>query len=116
MNFLKETIEFISDGCLNTDDIVFIGSIWLDYGCTWEEFKIIADFDYSNGYGIEHIATDLWIGFRCGSRMYRKGRDGKECWEWCSPDDALVVPESKRKILNLGGDDYNCPTLEDLNE
>lgn len=112
-NLLKETIGDITNSGHNPKDIIFIGSVRSGYSCTWEEFKLLADFEYDSGYGSQKVATDLAIFFSENSYMSRKEYDGSEWWEYCSPQK---LPTQTRKITTLGGDERMWSSLKEINE
>ena len=50
-NFLRETRQEIEGIGRRIDEIVFIGSRDGEYECSWDEFSVLADHDYDNGFG-----------------------------------------------------------------
>ena len=108
-------MEAIHDSGHSNIDIKFIGSRDGKYGCSWREFKELAQVEYGNGYGTQqHIATDLVIVFEDGQIMTRGECDGSEWWEYTKP---FVMPTSgTEQIKSLGGNHTIYETLEDINE
>lgn len=98
MNLLNETIEDIELSGRTPEDIIFIGSEQSGHCCTWEEFKVIADIEYSCGYGAQEIGRDLVIVFSDGAKMYRHEYDGSECWRFSLP---FVMPDKKKQLLRV---------------
>lgn len=112
MNLLKETIECIKESGHTVNQIVFIGSEKSGHSCTWEEFEILANKEYDNGYGRQKVAKDLIIVFSDGQKMWRGEYDGSEWWEFSTP---FKMPETKKPIKNLFSE-FGCYSLEPLNE
>ena len=110
-NLLKETKADIKNSGHKISDITFIGSIDSGYSCTWDEFLIIADIEYDNGFGGQEIASDLTIVFGDGSTMWRAEYDGSEWWEYSKP---VEIPENQKKILKLNGGSWT--NLKELHE
>lgn len=98
MNFLKETLKVLDDLQMESDDILFIGSADGKYGCTWEEFNKLADFEYHEGFGGQEIPSDIVIVFDDRSYLTRYEYDGSESWQY---NKVLTVPEIYFKINNF---------------
>lgn len=113
MNLLKETLRDIAEKGNTIDDIVFIGSKDGRYGCSWQEFEVLADFDYNNGFGAAHVASDLIIVFKDASTMWRYEYDGCEWWNYSNP---FELPKSFKSIKNLGGNKHMWDSLQDIHE
>ena len=115
MNLLQETIEDITLSGHSAEDIIFIGSERSAYSCTWEEFKELADDEYSSGFGAQEVASDLIIAFSDGSKMWRHEYDGSENWAYSSPFEA---PETTLPIKNLfvTGTQVGWCDLEEMNK
>lgn len=107
-NLLEETLKTIESHAYLPEDIVFIGSGDGEYGCTWEEFTQLANFDYDEGYGGQEIATDLIIVFSNGTYLQRGEYDGFEWWELVEP---IKVPKTYKPIKGLSG---RWSTLEEI--
>jgi hypothetical protein len=99
-NLLKETKEAIASSGHTPTDIVFIGSEASGHCCTWEQFRHLADREYSDGYGAAEVATDLIIVFSDGQKMWRGEYDGSEWWEFSTP---FKQPDKSLPISNLFG-------------
>lgn len=110
-NLLQETIQDIENSGHNVQDIVFIGSSYSGYSCTWNEFLLLADIEYNSGYGAQEVASDLTIVFRDGITMWRSEYDGSEWWEYVKPVES---PKEQKKITKLTGGMW--ATLADLND
>ena len=82
MNLLKETIEDIHRFGKSLSDISFIGSSIKDINISWEQFLILANKEYDNGYGSQEVSKDLIIVFNDGSYMDRSEYDGSEWWSY----------------------------------
>lgn len=82
VNLLQETRECITGAGYTSNDIVFIGSTEERFSCTWEEFSIMADKEYYNGYGGAEVYEALVIVFKDGGWMERGEYDGSEWWEF----------------------------------
>ncbi len=109
-NLLEETKSAIADSGHTEADIIFIGSEQSGHQCTWEEFCVLADKEYDNGYGNPEVAYDLIIVFSDGHKMWRGEYDGSEWWEYSSP---FAMPTEKHPIhslfaLGLCGDLAKC--------
>ena len=83
-NFLQETLMAIRGAGHTLEDIGFIGSR-SGYSCTWDEFLVLADFEYDSGYGAQWVADDLVIRFSNGGWLRRDEYDGSENWTYVSP-------------------------------
>jgi hypothetical protein len=100
MNLLQETTECIARSGHTPEDAIFIGSTESGHGCTWDEFRSLADFDYDPGFGAAEVPTDLRIVFSDGSDMRRGEYDGQEWWEYSKP---FVRPSEPKAIHTLEG-------------
>lgn len=109
MNLLQETIEDISNSGHRIEDIIYIGSEESGHCCDWEEFKILADIEYYDGFGAQEIASDLVIAFSGGAKMWRHEYDGSERWEYSRP---FVAPKEKKKIKTLRNGSMWCDLSE----
>ncbi len=98
MNLLKETIDVILVCGHSPEQIIFIGSECSGHSCTWNEFKLLADHDYDNGFGITEVATDLVIVFSDRSKMFREEYNGSEFWKY-SP--LFRMPIDQKRISSL---------------
>jgi hypothetical protein len=86
-NLLDETRAAIADSGHTPADVVFIGSEESGHACTWDEFCLLADREYEEGFGAAEVADDLVIVFRDGAKMWRGEYDGSEWWEYSTPFD-----------------------------
>lgn len=98
INLLEETKRDIEDAGYKTENIVFIGSQETGHQCTWNEFCVLADKEYGDGFGSQNVASDLIIVFDDGAFMRRAEYDGAEWWEFKRP---FVPPKEKKKIKTL---------------
>lgn len=111
INLLAETIYCIEDHEKETKDIIFIGSEITGHSCSWDEFIILSDRVYDQGFGPAEVAADLIIVFSDGCIMRRREYDGSENWVMCSP---FSMPDEKKPIRFLfarAGREY----LEEIN-
>ena len=105
-NLLKETENELECIGKTPNDIARIGSYDGEHGCTWEEFKELADIEYDSGYGIQKVATDLIILFRDGTWLERKEYDGSEWWSYVTPPDFNSLFDIPNEIESLQGRGY----------
>lgn len=112
MNLLNETIEDIAESGHKVEDIIFIGSEESGHSCTWDEFVLLADREYDDGFGAQEVADDLVIVFSDRSKMWRHEYDGSEYWAYSRPFNAppekkpiksLFVPSERVGWMSLGG-------------
>lgn len=111
MTFLEETLHAIEGSGHVIQDIIFIGSEESGHQCEWSEFETLANFDYNNGYGAAHVATDLIVVFSDGAKLWRGEYDGSEWWEYSTP---FLKPEEKHSISTLSRNGM-WDSLSDLN-
>lgn len=114
MNLLKETIEDIKQSGHDQNDIIFIGSEFSGYSCTWDEFIKLADHEYDAGFGAQKVATDLVIVFNDGAKMWRREYDGSERWDYSSPFKMPMETKPITRLFtrNIGWDDLNAINKE----
>ena len=110
-NFLEETSGAIREAGLTADDIIFIGSEDTGHQCAWDEFCVLADFEYGDESGTTTIAADLIIAFIGGERLRRAVVGSFEWWEVLWP---FQRPEENLPIKHLRGGGI-FPTLETQN-
>lgn len=91
INLLQETKDCIECIEKSINDIIYIGDLEGNC-CTWQEFEVMSDFDYNDGYGGAEVLTDLVIIFNNGTWLERGEYDGSEWW------DCKKCPE----VLNNG--------------
>lgn len=101
-NLKQETIKAIEDSGHTPDQIIFIGSEQSGHRCTWEEFCILADRDYDNGFGGQEVARDLIIIFQDGHKMWRAEYNGSEWWRYSTP---VNIPEEVHPINTIFAQD-----------
>jgi len=116
MNLLQETLEDIKQSNHTFEDIVFIGSESSGYSCSWEQFTLLADREYNDGFGAPEVATDLKIVFSDDCAMWRNEYDGSEEWLYSRP---FKMPDDKKQIISLftnhiGWDDLKTINTEKL--
>ncbi len=107
MNLLEETIKDLDYFGYSYKEIVHIGNS--EYGCTWEEFKSLADIEYDAEFGGQEIANDLKIIFKDGNFLYRYEYDGRESWAQSKTE----VPKEYKQILKLKSEKY-WESLEEI--
>lgn len=116
MNLLKETKETIAASGHTEADIVFIGSEESGHECTWDEFCLLADVEYDDGFGAQEVAEDLIIVFSDGQKLWRDEYDGSEGWMYSTqfkrPEKALPITRLTVNKTNFVG----WADLADLNE
>lgn len=83
-NLLHETLETLSAAGKSPSDVRWVGGITRaneDYAGSWDEFAILADFEYNDSYGGNEIDGDLVI---VGDDWWleRGEYDGSEWWEF----------------------------------
>ncbi len=99
-NLLDETLASFQRHNLDPADITYIGSSETDHCCSWSDFVVLANVEYSAGYGAQEVARDLIIVFSDGTRMERGEYDGSEWWEVRKP---FVPKETQTPIKKLVG-------------
>jgi len=109
MNLLEETIEYITQSGHTPDQIIFIGSEESGHQCTWDEFCVLANREYDNGYGLQKVAEDLVIVFKDKQKMWRGQYDGSEWWEFSKP---FKKPRKALPIKTLFREDKGMVGLE----
>jgi hypothetical protein len=82
INLLIETQLMLNRLQKTPDDVIFIGSQDGEFACTWEEFQLLANQEYDNGYGAQKVACDLIIVFNDNSYLDRSEYDGSENWRY----------------------------------
>lgn len=97
-NLLSDTTTAINSTGHAPIDIAFIGSADGSYGCTWDEFQKLADFEYDSGYGSAEVPHDLIVIFSDGTHLSRGEYDGSEWWDY---NEQPSVPDSYIPIVNL---------------
>lgn len=79
MNLLENTIQNLKEQGKKEVDVRWVGT--KTHKCTWEDFKAIADTEFSSGFGSPQVAEDLLI---VGDNWWleRHEYDGSEWWEY----------------------------------
>jgi len=113
MNLLQETIKDIELSGHKVEDIAFIGSKKTGHRCSWEEFEVLSDQDYYDGFGAQQVASDLIIVFGDGSSMWRHEYDGSEYWKYATP---FVMPKHEKPIKSLFARSVGWSSLQDINQ
>lgn len=103
MTFLEETIEKIKQSGHNTADVLWVGSSDGEYAISWEEFTMIAGFDYDSGWGSQKIATDLVVVFHDGGWLDRHSYDGSEWWVFKKTPSISPSPKKFQRLTGRFG-------------
>lgn len=111
MNLLWETAGILNELEYSTNDIAFIGSRDGKYSCSWNEFKILANKNYDNGFGAPEVATDLIILFKNNSWIERDSYDGSEWWKYVARFRSL---DKTLPIKRLFAVEAGWETIEDI--
>ncbi|UXM90910.1 hypothetical protein [Paenarthrobacter sp. JL.01a] len=101
-NLLTETLDAIERSGHTPEQVTFVGSQDAEYRCTWDEFTVLADVTYDDGYGAAEVATDLIIRFDDGRKMWRGEYDGSEWWEF-DPIGTVDYSNPGKPIQKLTG-------------
>jgi hypothetical protein len=96
MNLLKETIDKIQAYHKEISDIVYIGD-GEGSSCTWDEFTLMANREYDDGYGGAEVLTSLKIVFDDNTWLERGEYDGSEWWNYME----LPNVKADSKLTNL---------------
>lgn len=116
-NLLEETIKKLANNGKLETDVLWVGT--RTHKTTWEQFKIIADTEYHDGFGGQEVARDLLIVGK-DWWMERHEYDGSENWEFktliTEPTEtidlkALTTSQSKK----LGYNASSWSTLLEIN-
>jgi len=108
-NLLNETIEFLKEHNLSESDVRWVGCI--DFKTSWENFKDVANKEYSSGYGWQKVASDLLV---VGDNWWleRWEYDGSEGWSFKQfPKEPQKTVKLKRAISNS----YGWKDLKEMN-
>lgn len=116
-NFLEETIRCLNENGKTEEDVLWVGRGFGKFGsfnsigsfsrffrncfsdtpekykATWEDFKLKADFNYDDGYGMVYIPADLIV---VGKDFWleRAEYDGSEWWEFMTvPAEPALAKE-----------------------
>lgn len=115
INLLEETREDIYASGHTIRDIMFVGSRNGKLRLSWKEFKKIANFKYDNGYGSQHIATDLIVYFKDKTYLDRHEYDGSERWQFNDIFNYSSTDEYQTYNC-VGGSHIMWETLENINK
>ena len=79
MNLLKETLEFLIEHDLTSEDVCWVGDG--ENYCNWNTFAAHASFNYDDSYGCQEINDNLIV---VGKDWWleRHDYDGSEWWEF----------------------------------
>lgn len=102
-NLLNETLEILEENGKTPADVLWVGGG--QYAATWDEFAVLADADYYNGYGGTEVPVDLYV---VGDDWWleRHEYDGSEWWEFktmphrhANPEPLLYVIDARDATL-----------------
>lgn len=95
MNLLEETEEVLKKHGKTFKDVLWIGGS--DFTISIEDFKILADTEYNEGFGAPEVAVDLVV---VGHDWWleRTDYDGAEDWAFKTLPEK---PEEERKIKRV---------------
>lgn len=81
INLKDETFEILNDYGKTWDDVEWIGSVSRNLTIDKNQFLILADREYDNGYGGNEVSLDLVV---VGKDFWleRHEYDGSEWWEF----------------------------------
>jgi hypothetical protein len=98
MNLLQETLNELKIKGKTPDDVEWVGS--KDMYFYWDHFEKIANIEYHDGFGAQHIARDLVIVGK-DFWMERIEYDGSESWDYRTP---IIKPDHycEVKVLHKG--------------
>lgn len=114
-NLLQETNEVLLENGYKWEDVNFIGSADGEYFCTYEEFKVLADVEYNDGYGGQEVASDLVIRLNDGGLLYRHEYDGAEEWYVHKPIPVGVEIKKIKRLTGGSWDDLKTLNKENTN-
>jgi len=117
-NLLKETLNHLTHRNKSEKDVIWVGTLHVK--TTWEDFKLISDTYYDDGYGAQEVARDLLI-VGDGWWLERHEYDGSEGWSY---KETPKIPTKNVKLRALTvdqgikfNDDLSCGwcDLESIN-
>ena len=81
INLKDETLEILNEHGKTWDDVEWIGSVSRNLTIDKNQFLILADREYNNGYGGNEVSLDLVV---VGEDFWleRHEYDGSEWWEF----------------------------------
>jgi len=112
MNLLKETLEELERNKKTIDDVVWIGTRNIEI--SKENFLVLADTDYDNGYGGQEVAINLIIVGE-GWWMERAEYDGSEWWAFKISPERPPKKVSVKALTVHQSEEGSWSSLEDLN-
>jgi hypothetical protein len=80
-NLLQETIDILAELDLKPTDVYWVGTRDGAYGCSWEDFALLANREYYSGHGTVYVCLDLVI-VGDGWWLERLTYDGDEEWAY----------------------------------
>lgn len=80
-NLLQETIDKLKNNKLTPADVEWIGTKDGKYHTGWDNFALLADMFYDDGYGGVEVRLDLVVVGK-GWWLERHEYDGSEWWEF----------------------------------
>jgi len=89
-NLLKETLKNLEERGKQSKDVLWIGNS--QYYFNWDDFVILANQEYDDGYGTAEVAIDMKV---VGKDFWLERHEyyGSEQWEF------KVLPEKPAKYL-----------------
>lgn len=103
INLKDETLEILNEYDKTWDDVEWIGSVSRNLTIDKNQFLILADREYNNGYGGNEVSLDLVV---VGKDFWleRHEYDGSEWWEFKQiPEKPVIMLED-----NLAPFIYKC--------
>lgn len=99
MNLLQETIEKLKEHNKTWDDVLWIGGS--EFSISIEDFKILANCEYDNGYGSQIVAQDLKI---VGKDWWleRSEYDGSEWWDYMTFPIKPLEQKPVKRVIAIG--------------
>lgn len=98
-NFLNETESAIKEADHTVNEIIYIGNPETGHQCTWDEFKVLADFNYNSKFDGDHeVAVDLVIVFSNLDTLQRRVVCKTEWWEFTK---SFKTPTTSKPITTL---------------
>lgn len=102
LNLLQETWNELSQAGKLPEEVLWVGKASGDKVLSWEEFLVMSDFEYDNGFGGANVDPELVIVFSDGSWLERGEYDGSEWWEF---KQTPARQEVSCKLESLKSDD-----------
>lgn len=115
-NLLRETVKALTENNKSAANVLWCGSPEFGF-FTWNEFTLLADTYYDNGYGGQEVAKDLLI---VGSDFWleRSEYDGAESWDFKTTPIKPANHVIPHALTCHQSHDHNnsWATLKELNE